>query len=186
MIVSTPNADDKKRCTVCCEVQPIGEFRRRRRGSENRHSDCRVCRNRRQRNEYARQKFKRDGNLIAENMQELKGAANFEQVQYLLGRAIGFFGGLENFADAWEKQTKAEMRRNLGGRRASDFFAAVARGHALCNQQHSVALAGLNAEESGERLAKYLLALLTKHPHEAAAGMRKAGWPAASRTKWTH
>ena len=178
MIAETSTAETK-RCEDCCEVKPLGEFRRCRQGAEERRKECRTFRNEKDKQRRLRKKFKRDGNAIAETNRELNGAANFGQVQFAIGRAMSFFGGLEDYVDAWEQQTKAELARNRGGRRSSDFFAAVANGYALCRQVDSVDLAGLNDEGRAEKLARMLLALQKSHPSATAAGMRKAGWPQA-------
>lgn len=180
MIVT--DATVTKRCPVCCEMKPLTEFRRRKSGCEDRHSECDSCRKLRLKQDRDRKKFERDGDEIAKINRELRDAANPQQIAYTLGRAFNFFGNPEDFTDAWERQTKAEFSRNLGGRRSSDFFEAVSRVYSLCNQQLSVDLSGLSAEQAAARLTKFLLVLFKECPHEAKRGMMRAGWPGASKT----
>ena len=177
MIVSTETAVEMKRCTKCCQVKPITSFCRKRKGQPALRDLCNQCKTQAAKDLYWRKKFKRDGNAIAANNRALKGAATIEQVRYLQSRMIGIFGGLENFAAAQESQAKAELKRNLGGRRSSDIFAAAANGYTLCKQENAIDLTGLDAGDAAEKLTKVLVAIYKESPAEARAGMVRAGWP---------
>jgi len=178
MIVATPSTEKTKRCPVCCQTQPLSEFRRRRRGREDRHPECRECRNRRMREEHARKKAKKEGDLLAKGHRELRDAANLQQVKFVLGEMISFFGGPQQFLDAWANQTEAEMARNLGGRRSSDVFLAVARVYEF-TRPSGIDVSGLSVEEVSNLLGTILLKLHDRQPVDVAAGLRRAGWPEA-------
>ena len=179
MIAPTTDMAESKLCSKCCTMKPISTFSLIRKSSPVLQPWCRECKKRAARDLYARQRYKRDGNTIAELNRELKRAANPEQVEFLLGDAMGQLGGLENFRAAWAEQNKAELKRNLGGRRSSDIFAGITNAYAVCHKAHSINLAGLDSEGVAEKLARYLLRLHQRFPEEAKRGMVNAGWPEA-------
>ena len=176
-MIITDTSTESKRCTKCCQLKPITEFHRKKKGCEERQDHCRDCKNEAGRDWLRRRKFKRDGKAIAANNRALKDAASIEQVMYLQGKMIGLFGSLEGFAAAQEEQAKAEMRKNLGGQRSSDIFAAVTRIHALGRQANSIDLTGLDTKDAVEKITKFLLTISKTSPVEVKAGMLAAGWP---------
>lgn len=185
MIVSTNATAESKRCSKCTKVKPITEFHRKRKGSEERRSLCVECKKQGERDRCQRTKFKRDGNAVAEGNRELRAAVTIGQVQFLIGEQIGRFGGLAGFMDAWVLQNEAALKQNLGGRRGSSVFEAIANVYALCRDRNGVDLTGLSVAESAEVLAAGLLKLHKQHPKDCVEGMQKGGWPGAQQS-WTH
>ena len=159
-----------KLCRHCCEEKPLTEFRRRRTGSEDRHAQCNSCRNRKQREQYALQRAKTNGDLVAKAMRKLKGAATYAEVEYFIGSMIEVFGGVQGFAQAtWKCFGVAPPGRKL------EFFMAMQRAIEL-SQPPEPDVDAMSDDELDEVFTKQVSELLTENPHVAADALRVLGW----------
>ena len=159
-----------KFCGGCLEKRPIAEFRRRRRGGEDRHAACNSCRNRKQRELYALQRAKTKNELVAAAMKKVKRATYSSQVEFVISSLINALGGVENFVE--------ESLRHFNGSppgRRGDFLLAVVRSIEL-NERVEVDPDELSDAELEEAFAQQVAELLESQPDVAASVLRAQGW----------
>jgi hypothetical protein len=90
-----------KRCSRCGRRLPADQFRRRSKGSDKPHADCRECHRidqRRRRAHKAGQVFRQ----LASDVHRYRGTS-IDRLAGFIGLAIDSFGGLTRFVQAWRQ-----------------------------------------------------------------------------------
>lgn len=124
-----PNtAESTKICTVCRRALPLGEFRRRRAGTERRESRCRECYNAWSRN-YRRQ---RKLQTVKQFARRVRRQADRDYIVTALDGMLRSFGGWQNFIAAWTSSLLAEAKHSRPRRFLGDSLLAIIRLMDLC------------------------------------------------------
>jgi len=100
-----------KVCSVCHQIRPINEFRRRYRDSEKRSAECRQCYN-----AYMmiyRRGFRIPNKKLAPNAARQRRIQN---VAVLVNAVLRHFGGLNAFCVAWTQEFRSVTKERRGGR----------------------------------------------------------------------
>ena len=130
MILSTTPVQTKT-CRTCWRDKPISEFRRRRRGSNERHAQCRTCYA-----AYMRQyrQARRSKEVAAFWMQAASPRCSSQAVVALTEAMVSKAGGPEGLATAWKEQLDAARAARPGGQAALRCFRAVFRLLEICDR----------------------------------------------------
>ncbi|QDU95185.1 hypothetical protein [Lignipirellula cremea] len=91
---------DRRSCRCCHRELSLDQFRRRRRDSNVRLSDCRSCHNRAERVRRAAARQDRTHARLNAFFRRAQGASR-EQIQQIVGAMLEQFGGHQGLADAW-------------------------------------------------------------------------------------
>jgi hypothetical protein len=102
---------DVRLCESCFQVQPLSEFRRRRRGSNHRMRQCRRCHNEFERYRRAAIRARLSKRQIARDLSRVRDAASANRVKALCAAIIRGYGGTEGFAKAWIYCLSQDLRR---------------------------------------------------------------------------
>lgn len=98
-----------KRCSRCGRMLPLAEFRRRSKGSDKPHADCRECHRmeqRRRRAERAGRVFRR----LTADVHRYRGSS-IDRIALFIGAAIDTFGGLPRFVRAFKRSFNRAMKK---------------------------------------------------------------------------
>jgi hypothetical protein len=95
-----PAAQDRL-CEICLHVQPIAQFRRRRRDAEQRMRQCRRCHNEFERYRRAAIRARVGKRRIARDLASVRDATSANRVKALCAAMVRGYGGAEGFVDAW-------------------------------------------------------------------------------------
>lgn len=93
-------------CTTCLRRLPIREFRRRKKGRDQRHHQCRECFNaylRRRRTSHRRQRFYHDESVLLR-------VRSAQRLAFIVSDMFGRLGGIEEFARQWHDCIEAAKR----------------------------------------------------------------------------
>jgi hypothetical protein len=104
-----PAAQDRL-CETCLHVQPISQFRRRRRDAEQRMRQCRRCHNEFERYRRAAIRARMGKRRIARDLASVRDATTANRVKALCAAMVRGYGGAQGFVDAW----LTCLRRDLG------------------------------------------------------------------------
>ena len=96
-------------CESCFHSQPLTEFRRRKRGSEQRVRQCRRCHNQFERYRRAAIRARISKRRVANDLARVRAAGSSNRVKALCAAMVRGYGGAEGFVDAW----LACLRRDL-------------------------------------------------------------------------
>jgi len=97
-----------KRCSRCGCTLPLEEFRRRSKGSDKPHADCRQCHRFAQQAYRAAKSGQRLSSLAA--MLHRYRGSSIERIVGFVGAAIDSFGGLDGFGRAWKRNYKRAIK----------------------------------------------------------------------------
>ena len=152
MIQSTASQAQLKLCSHCGEHKPIDQFRRRRKGSEKRHPQCRECFNEYTRQYRAKKRRKRIDKFASE-ITHAKG--DMWKIGVLCAALMKQFGGPEQFAIEWKEAidwAKAEGRVHLVLRHMTAILGLVAAN----DEAEEMKLKHMTDEELRAELARLL------------------------------
>ncbi|HEY2838160.1 MAG TPA: hypothetical protein VGJ26_03375 [Pirellulales bacterium] len=99
---ANPADVEERFCEWCCRYRPIEEFRRYRKDSEQRHSECNECRNRLTKE---RKEAKLRGDW-KKHVQQLDRARSANERQAVLDLMLEAFGGPVGVAALWHSYIK--------------------------------------------------------------------------------
>lgn len=116
---------DVRLCESCFQVQPLVEFRRRRRGSDHRMRQCRRCHNEFERYRRAAIRTRMSKRRIARDLASVRDATSANRVKALCSAMVCGYGGTEGFIDAWLDCLDRDLRR--GGLAALRHLEATVR-----------------------------------------------------------
>ena len=100
----------EKTCTQCGTTQSVENFRRRCRGTENRHSECNCCHNEHMRRSRQAKRLARIDGFV----RQVRGRS-IEHIEHLVGATVRRVGGVERFAEMWASTLRAALASNSHG-----------------------------------------------------------------------
>lgn len=98
-------------CESCFRYWPLEEYRRRKRGSDNRMRQCRRCHNEIERYRRAAIRARLSKRQIASNLARLRDASSSNRVKALCAEMVRGYGGAEGFAMAWTACLHSDLQR---------------------------------------------------------------------------
>jgi len=119
-------------CESCFHTRPLAEFRRRKRGSEQRVRQCRQCHNEFERYRRAAVRARLSKRQIARDLSRVRDASSSNRVKALCAEVVRGYGGAEGFARAWIACLHRDLRR--GGFAALRHLEATVRLIQHCEQ----------------------------------------------------
>ena len=158
-------------CNTCAGILPIGKFRRRFRGSEDRHRQCHNCRNAWDRNRRLLAKMKIMDGIAS----QLKHSASDRQVMRICSHAIELFGGIDELCTAFVASMIVAIERRPLSRLTLRYFEAVFR-LAQFAEDHHTPVEEMPDEELGQELEAHLTEIFREHPEIAVKVAKKIGW----------
>ena len=131
-MISTASKVQTKTCRTCWQDKPISEFRRRRRGSDERHPQCRACYA-----AYMRQyrRSRRNKEVTSFCQQVASPRSSTAQVLALCTRMMRHAGGPEGLAELWKEHMDAARARRPGGQVALQCFRTIFRLLEVCERR---------------------------------------------------
>jgi|694.fasta_scaffold02186_26 hypothetical protein len=135
MCVSFPpdqNEAPCRLCESCFHVQPLAEFRRRKRGSEHRVRQCRRCHNEFERYRRAAARARLSKRQMARDLSRVRDASSSGRVKFICAELVRGYGGAEEFARAWIACLHGDLQR--GGFSALRHLEATIRLIQHCEQ----------------------------------------------------
>ena len=122
---------EMKTCHYCWEDKPVSEFRRKRRGSDKRHPQCRACYAKYMR-EY--RQARRNKEVAVFFRQVGNPRCSSQAVVALCESMVRKVGGPEALATAWKQELDAARARQPGGQGALRCFREVFRLMEICER----------------------------------------------------
>lgn len=119
-------------CESCFHTRPLTEFRRRKRGSEQRVRQCRQCHNELERYRRAAVRARLSKRRMARDLSRVRDASSSNRVKALCAEVIRGYGGAEGFARAWTACLHGDLQR--GGFAALRHLEATIRLIQHCEQ----------------------------------------------------
>lgn len=119
-------------CESCFHTRPLTEFRRRKRGSEQRVRQCRQCHNEFERYRRAAVRARLSKRRIARDLSRVRDASSSNRVKALCAEVVRGYGGAEGFAKAWIACLHGDLQR--GGFAAIRHLEATIRLIQHCEQ----------------------------------------------------
>ncbi len=130
-MIRSATPSQMKVCHTCWQTKPLSEFRRRRRGSYERHAECRSCYNRYMR-EYRRSRRNKE---VASFFRQVASPRCSSQAAIALCEAmVRKAGGPEALARQWKQELDAARETRPGGQAALRCFRAVLRLVEICDR----------------------------------------------------
>jgi len=186
MIAETCNAPQPARdtptisrlCRECLEERPIGEFRRRGRNSDRRHSVCRPCRNRLDRERRFLAKANRERRRLGAWLTAIRAARSERELAYFVGVALRQFGGISGFARVFGAYHRHALEEFGRGHDAPLFrsVGALLECMRFVDDVSRKALPGLSDDEIREQRDRALLELVRANPESVADLLRSRGY----------
>lgn len=127
----TPAAPSRL-CESCFHNQPLTEFRRRKRGAEQRVRQCRQCHNEFERYRRAAVRARLSKRRMARDLSRVRDASSSNRVKALCAEVVRGYGGAEGFARAWTACLHGDLQR--GGLAALRHLEATVRLIQHCEQ----------------------------------------------------
>ena len=96
----TPPSSSSGAVRLCCRCgcpRPIGQYRRKFKGREERHGECTACRRKADR----RRQLVKHRRWSGRTLNELSNAKNLEEAEKLIRALLARFGGLQGFVASW-------------------------------------------------------------------------------------
>ncbi len=106
--IDAPVAQERL-CETCLRIQPINQFRRRRRDGENRMRQCRHCHNELERWRRAAIRARMTKRAMAKVLTDVRNTSS-NRLKTLCAAMVRGYGGTEGFANAW----LSCLRQDLG------------------------------------------------------------------------
>ncbi len=119
------HSDPLRLCESCFLVQPLAEFRRRKRGGDQRVRQCRRCHNEFERYRRAAIRASVGRRRMARDLAGVRDATSARRVKALCAAMVGGYGGSEGFVNAWLGCLSRDLKR--GGLAALRHLEAVVR-----------------------------------------------------------
>jgi hypothetical protein len=153
------NQAKTKTCNVCGQENPITDFRRRRRGSEKRHNQCRQCFAAYMRDFRRRRRFKTIGRFAT----QLKNESDLGRVVVLCNGMFQKFDGVAGFCRAWKEYIDwaCQQRKILKG--VIDSFLGIVNLTVICEtNRQKPDYSALSAEELDSVVLEYVRRVLAE------------------------
>lgn len=169
----TVAAADTRFCEQCVSVKPLTEFRRRSRTGPARLNQCRVCRNRAERERRASKRAHCDHRLMAKSLTQLKNERRNDRLELLCRATFRQFGGMQGFVAAWNDFYHQAMEQ--GEFAAYRCFQSVIRVAQYCDDNRPD-LGSMTDEEIEHALMENTKQLIRQHPELAVVAADQIGW----------
>ena len=112
---SVPGTEPTRRCTTCCNLWPLSQFRKRGINSQRRHHECRSCHAMRARARRAAARDSRRAAQVRTAMAAINGARRERRRLATLDEVIHKFGGLTQLAARIHESLEHFMERKRYG-----------------------------------------------------------------------
>lgn len=119
-------------CESCFHVQPLSEFRRRKRGCEHRVRQCRRCHNESERYRRAAARARLGKRRMAQDLARVREATSTNRVKAVCAEMVKGYGGAEPFVKAWTACLHRDLQR--GGLAALRHLEATLRLIQYCEE----------------------------------------------------
>jgi hypothetical protein len=131
-MIQTATPIETRTCTNCWEEKPITDFRRRRRGTEKRHGQCRACYNAYMREHRAARRHR----VVAKLARRVNSnRTNLNRIAAPCNATFRRFGGVGGFCDQWTAHLDAVLVARPGSKAATDSILAIVRLVEVCQSQ---------------------------------------------------
>lgn len=163
-----------RRCTRCCLVKHMSEFRRRYAESEVRHTECRQCARERARLRRLKQRDRR----LHDYSQKVKDRAhNAASVAALTAEMVRLYGGIDEFALAWKQAIDDAAVRGKSYLVVRGFDAVVRLAEANSElQKQDRRLELIDDRDLQRQLDAVATRVIAGNPELAISAARRLGW----------
>ena len=98
-------------CEACFLVRPLGDFRRRKSGKEQRVRQCRRCHNAFERCRRAAIRAKGSQRRLARDLAGVRDAASASRLKALCAAMVKGYGGTEGFVHVWLSSLQRDLTK---------------------------------------------------------------------------
>ena len=114
-----------QRCSICFEIKPQSEFRRRYRDRPDRVRQCRECHNDSERLRRGLKRERLNKKELAKTLTALKNEQADRKVKVLCCEMAQRFGGMDGIIEAWQQSLDKDLEQ--GGYKAFRHISAMIR-----------------------------------------------------------
>ena len=173
VVDSAVSTEQVRTCGICLNLLPIGEFRLRRKGSKERHSECREC----HRRSGQLRRHARKSKLLRKLIAKINRARTAQELlAFITTDLIRQLGGLAGFAAYFKQQLDARFDDHPGAASGLRGMQAIITLIAAAGPQRDSDREAI-ARMSDEEIANQTFHMLsTAQPYLLAEELRLRGW----------
>lgn len=162
-------------CTTCWEEQSISEFRRVRKGEEERRRECRTCFATYMRERKKNRRHKRVRGLVR---QLARPSNRMREVKALVEMLIQHCGGLERFTQTWKEALDAAVQAGDHRFVLQHFFAIsrLIQFVAEMQSKEQMPMDDLTDEELEREVGRMVRQQVELDPTRAVGALQELGW----------
>ena len=119
------STSSSQRCSICLQIKPQSEFRRRYRDRPERVRQCRECHNDSERLRRGRKRERLNKKELSKTLTALKNEQSDRKVKVLCCEMSQRFGGMDGIIEAWQQSLDNDLQQ--GGYAAFRHISAMIR-----------------------------------------------------------
>ena len=162
-------------CRKCGEIQPIDQFRRRRKEQPERASICRLCHNEQEVFHRLQRRLGRNAKLLSHFNWQLSKAESQRDAYRLVGAMVEKYGGVGGLAKALSDHVDTACERKPGGRESGNALRAVLRLSEHC-QPEPLDTDLMDEADLQREFDQHVGELIEHSPELAIAAAHRLGW----------